>query len=218
MANIRIEEKKTSFLPWILGLLLLGLIAWAAFAFLDDEDNDNVLLDKEEIEAPLAEMATEITGQPDGTYTGNMDEAKTKYMPAVTKFADYTTDMQGEMGLDHEFSHNALTYLATATESIADAYDVNINNNTKRAKQLADEITKDPMATDHADKIRMAAISITETLENINSKIYNNANSNELTMLRKEAEAINGKTLTLNQKEDVRGFFKAARSVLMKMS
>lgn len=212
MANIRIEEKKNSLLPIILGLLLVGLLAWAAFAFLDDEDNDDTLVDREEVEAPLAEMATEITGQEDGTYTD------ADYNNAVGTFTDYTNNMQGEMGLDHEFTHNALTYLAEASEAIATANGVDITDNTERAKQLADEIQVDPYATNHAEKIRMAAINITETLERIDADAYNNGNKSDLMNLRKEAQKINGETLTLNQKEDVRGFFKAARSVLMKFS
>lgn len=214
MANIRLEERKTNFLPILLGLLLVGLIAWAAFAFLDNEDGDAALLDSEEMEAPLAEMATEITGQEDGTYT-NDDET---YRAAITKFTDYTTNMQGEMGLDHDFSHNAITYLATASEAIAAAKGVDITDNTERAKQLADDITVDPYATNHAEKIRMAAINITETLERIDAEAFNGVANGDLANLRKEAQSINGKTLTLNQKEDVRGFFKAARAVLMKLS
>ena len=222
MAQIRIEEKKgSSVLPWILGLLLLGLVAWGAFAFLDDEDNDGALLDAEETEYPAAEMATEITGQPDGTYIDGDDEdvvvAYDTYAPAFTKFIDYTTDIEGEMGLDHEFSHNAITYLAEATESVANAYDVEITDNTERAKQLADDITRDPYATDHADKIRMAALNITETLERVDKWAFDTRNTDALTQLRKEAQAINASTLTLNQKEDVRSFFTAARKVLAGM-
>lgn len=216
MAQIRIEEdKKTNFLPWLLGLLLLGVIAWAAFAFLDDEDNDGALLDAEEKNAPVAEMATEISGQPDGTYT-SLDENKDYDDAGMVRFMDYTADMNGKMSLDHEFSHNALTYLSDAVEDIANTYDVDITDNTARAKQLADEITKDPYATDHAEKIRMAAINITETLENINNSTDGNA-AMQLSDLRKEAQAINGDTLTLEQKGDVRGFFGAARKVLNAM-
>lgn len=205
MANIRIEEKKSSsLLPILLGLLLLGLLAWAAFTFLgDDIDDEEVVMDREQIEAPVAPMANEVNGA--------------AYAPMVTKFMTYTEEMQGEMGLDHEFSHNAITYLANAVEAVADAHDVEISNNTKSAKQLADEITVDPTATDHADKIRMAAMKITETIEKINKDALDGAANAPVANLRKEAEAINGKTLTLNQKEDVRGFFGAARSVLAAM-
>ena len=221
MAQIRIEKDNNngSFLPWILGLLVLGLLVWGAFAFLDDEDNDSALLDAEEVEAPLAEMATEITGQPDGTYTDLDDEDDFNLLgdAAVVRFMDYTASMKGEMGLDHEFSHNALTYLADATENLADALDVEITDNTERAKEMADAITKDPYATNHADMIRMAALNITETLERINKWGYDSAFNDEVMKVRKEAQQINAKTLTLNQKEDVRTFFSAARNALSAM-
>ena len=203
MAEIRIEEKKkSSILPWILGLLLLGLLIWGAAELFDESDEleaDNV----EEMATPTAPVAAEIDYG---------------YRNAITKYTQYTTDMTGEMGLDHEFSHNALTYLAEAVDAIADGRNVDLTNNTNRAKQLADEITKDPYATDHADKIRMAALNLTESLERIDKEAYNNAAMSDLKMLRQEAQDITAKTLTLNQKEDVRTFFGTARRVLMKMN
>ena len=206
MAEIRIEEKKkSSVLPWILGLLLLGLLIWGAAELFEESDEleaDNIE-EVDEVAVPAAAVAAEVDYG---------------YRNAINKYAEYTTEMTGEMGLDHEFSHNALTYLATAVEAIAEGRNVDLTNNTDRAKQLADEITKDPYATDHADKIRMAAINLTESLERIDREAYNNAAMEDLKMLRKEAQDINAKTLTLNQKEDVRTFFGAARKVLMKMN
>ena len=206
MAEIRIEEKKkSSVLPWILGLLLLGLLIWGAAELFDESD---------ELEAENIEEVDEVA-VPAAAVAAEVDYG---YRNAINKYAEYTTEMTGEMGLDHEFSHNALTYLATAVEAIAEGRNVDLTNNTGRAKQLADEITKDPYATDHADKIRMAAINLTESLERIDREAYNNAAMEDLKMLRKEAQDITAKTLTLNQKEDVRTFFGAARKVLMKMN
>lgn len=218
MTQIRIEKKKrTGILPWILGLLLLGLIAWAGFSFLDDEDNDSVLLDAEETAAPVAEMATEITGQPDGTYLDMDDVDAEIYREPVNFFLEYTSDMKGEMGLDHAFSHEALTYLANATDAVATAYRVDASDNIARVKTLADEITRDPFSTDHADKIRMAALMITETMENVSERAFGNSLDDEIDALRKEAQSINSKTLTLDQKEDVRGYFTAARNILAQL-
>ncbi len=204
MADIRIEkEKSTSILPWILGLLLLALIAWGVIEAFDEAEEEVVYTEEiDEVDTPVVERAAEI------------DDA---YLADFTPFFTYTEDMTGEMGLDHEFSHRALTLLATATASVADSRDVdNVDARSKsmRVKQLADEITKDPYATDHADKIRMAALLITEVLEDVDARSYNGANSAGLEKLRMQAQDINAKTLTLNQKEDVRSFFGTARSVL----
>ena len=210
MANIRIEEKKSSgsILPWIIGLLVLALAVWG-IAELFEETSDNELVEEEYIDEADDEVAAVGT---------DIDDA---YRTDFDAYMDYTTDMEGEMGLDHEFSHRAISLLAAAAASVADSRNVMedaAESKAQRAMQLADEITKDPYATDHADKIRMAALMITDILENVDNESFNSANRMEITKLRKEAQDITAETLTLNQKEDVRSFFATARNVLSRMS
>lgn len=40
MAEIRVERKRTSLLPWILGILLLALVIWAVAESMDDDVDD----------------------------------------------------------------------------------------------------------------------------------------------------------------------------------
>ena len=40
MAEIRVERKRTSLLPWILGILLLALIIWAVAESMDSDADD----------------------------------------------------------------------------------------------------------------------------------------------------------------------------------
>jgi hypothetical protein len=40
MAEIRIERKRTSLLPWILGILLLALVIWAVAESMDNDAGD----------------------------------------------------------------------------------------------------------------------------------------------------------------------------------
>ena len=40
MAEIRVERKRTSLLPWILGILLLALIIWAVAESMDNDVDD----------------------------------------------------------------------------------------------------------------------------------------------------------------------------------
>ncbi|MGB3545404.1 MAG: hypothetical protein WBA17_00405 [Saprospiraceae bacterium] len=214
MANIRIEEKKggTAIWPWIVGLLVLGLVIWGITELFDEAD-----------EPGIEEVGIVDNDVDDNTaaYT-NTDADDSAYRNSVAAYMDYTADMQGEMGLDHEFSHRALTLLANASASLAEykEQDGNSDARTKAAKvrQLADEITRDPTATDHADKIRAAALMITDILENVDRDSYAGNERAQLTQLRKQAKDINAQTLTLNQKEDVRDFFATARNILAKMS
>ncbi len=212
MANIRIEEKKggTAIWPWIVGLLVLGLVIWGITELFDEADEPGIE------EVGIVDNDREVAE----TAVVNTDDSA--YRNSVAAYMDYTADMQGEMGLDHEFSHRALTLLANASASLAEykEQDGNSDARTKAAKvrQLADEITRDPTATDHADKIRAAALMITDILENVDRDSYAGNERAQLTQLRKQAKDINAQTLTLNQKEDVRDFFATARNILAKMS
>lgn len=40
MAEIRVEKKRTSLLPWILGILLLALVIWAVAESMDNDADD----------------------------------------------------------------------------------------------------------------------------------------------------------------------------------
>lgn len=40
MAEIRVERKRTSLLPWILGILLLALVIWAVAEAMDNDADE----------------------------------------------------------------------------------------------------------------------------------------------------------------------------------
>lgn len=213
MAQIRIEEKTTgggSIWPWIIGLLLLGLIIWGvaeAFEEADEEVYTEEVIEDDEVVAPVA---TDVDDYEDADYARDREA----YLLS-------TEDLEGEMGLGHEFSHRVLTELAQATTSLAQDKGLNegaMRDKSDRVMALANDITEDPMAGDHADKIKMAAMLITEMLEEIDKEAYNGASAADLSTLREEAQAIDGTTLTLEQKADVRSFFRQARMVIERMS
>lgn len=207
MAQIRIEEKKKgSILPWIIGLLLLALVIWVVAETFDEAEEEiyteETVEENEEVVAPVA---------------NDVD-----YATPIAAYLAATEDMEGEMSLDHEFSHRALTQLTTATVALAESKGLTDESDARakadRVKQLADEITRDPMADDHGDKIGMAAMLITEMLETVDRESYGNQSSDAIQQLRTNAQDISSKTLALDQKEDIRSFFAQARTVLQRMS
>ncbi len=214
MSQIRIEEKKggSSPLPWIIGLLLLGLIVWGVAEAFDEADEaytETEVIEDNEAVAPVATGIDE-----NNNYVEFNDESYTNYMTT-------TEDMEGDMGLGHEFTDRALTQLANAAAALAAHKGVddgtNADSKAARVKQMAQEITEDPMATDHADKIKMSALLITEILEDVDRDAYSGEHGSQLTELRNEAQAIDPQALTLDQKDDVRSFFRQARMVLEDM-
>lgn len=47
MAEIRVERKRTRIWPWILGLLVVALLAWAATEMMDNDRNEAVATDED---------------------------------------------------------------------------------------------------------------------------------------------------------------------------
>ncbi|PPK86268.1 hypothetical protein CLV84_3191 [Neolewinella xylanilytica] len=220
MAQIRIEEKPTggsSIWPWIIGLLLLGLVVWGVAEAFDDSEE----VYTEEVVEDNDGVAGVATGIDENNNYNDYDEVEGS-LPAVATYMNTTASMDGEMGLDHEFSHRALTELADATKAIAEEKglmsEASVMDKSDRIDRLANEIMEDPMAGDHADKIKMASMLIVEMMEDIDTQSNSGSNSADIDALRQEAQAMTAETLTLNQKEDVRSFFSQARTVLQNLS
>ncbi len=223
MADIRIEkkEKSSSILPWILGLLVAALAIWAiAEAF---EEGEEVLVeDDTEIVEDVSDRGSEIV-ESGNTYTliDFEDESIGRdWMNYAADYETYTTNMTGDMGLDHEFSHNALMKLANTTAALATAHglgnDVNVMAKKKMIMENANGITKDPYATNHADMIKAAAMSISDILGQVQKAKYPGLDG-AVSEVRNAAMDITKETLTLNQKEDVRDFFGKARVAVKAM-
>lgn len=221
MAQIRIEEKSAAggpnIWPWVIGLLLLGLVVWGVAEAFDESEEvytEEVVEDGEAVSG-VATGIDENNNYNDYASTGEEESA------AVSTYLNTTADMEGEMGLGHDFTHRALSQLAAATSALAQEQgllsEASVRDKTDRVNRLADEIRREPMADTHADNIKMAAMLITEILEDVDERAFANGNAGELASLRQEAQAIDAETLTLDQKADVRSFFTQARTVIERM-
>lgn len=208
---IIIRNDNRSSLPWILLLIILGLGVWGAAEFFEASAEPEMYT--QSVVANSPERMNALDG-----YDPN--DANYAYRPIFENYLEFTANMEGEMGLDHEFSHEALTLLTNSVLAIANAKELDdddFENRSQRALQLADDITKEPFSGTHADQIRMAAIQITNLLESVNNKAFGGMYNASITELRSEAQQITSASLTLNQKEDVRSFLTAARRVLSEM-
>lgn len=217
MADLRIEEKSSSILPWIIGLILLVLAVWGVAELFEEEDDLEVA--ETEIVEDADVRGSEIVKE-GNTYTlidFDDPEAGKQFSDLATDYSVYTDNMTGEMGLDHEFSHNALVQLANSTLALASAHgmqsDVNAKSKAEMIRQKADAITKDPYAGTHADDIKAAAVMISEMLSEIQASHYPGLEEASKEVMT-NAKSLTKETLTLNQKEDVRSFFGSARVLL----
>ena len=104
MAEIKIEKKKPIW-PWILALLVISLIVY--FLFFKDTTvitNENTTTNDTIVDR------TEM--QDDGYINDNLSD--------VAAFMMFVKKDDGNMTLDHEYSHDALTKLIDATEETSE--------------------------------------------------------------------------------------------------
>ena len=235
MAQIRIEKKKSSsILPWlfgIVGLLLLGLLLVDVF----DADGEPELAVADEVNFPDAHLNDDRTSSDvinarvqdydDDAITtpvadADYDGTDVDYRANIISYRESLNDIEAEMNLEHDYSNKAIKALATSLVSLAReagmANDLNIQQKSNKLKQQADAITDDWRETTHADKIRKAAMSSVDIIEEIQQKKYP-AMNDAVKELEIAAQKIDPETLTLEQKESIKGFFQKTADVLEKM-
>lgn len=194
MTEIKIEKKKPVS-PWV--LIALGLLVAACAAWFFFMRNDNAW--------PLATA--------DETVLIDVHE-NNNIVAAYVTFIDADT---ATMGLDHVYTSEAIAKLSDAIDAMAAEVGYDVKADIAKAKQLAMEITNDPMATNHADKIRSAADVLSTSLQHIQQAKYPGL-STEAADVKSAASAINPETLTLDQRDAVKSFFRKAADLLNKMN
>lgn len=135
----------------------------------------------------------------------------------VAAYVTFINSDTNKMSLDHSFTSEALTKLTDAIDAMATEAGYDVKVDIAKAKQYADEITKDPMSTTHADKIRSAADVLSTSLQNMQQAKYPGLSA-EAADVKSAAAAINPETLTLDQRDAVNSFFSKAADLLNKMN
>lgn len=197
MAEIKIEKKKPIW-PWILLIIALLAIAWYFF-FRNDTD----------------EQAESVETVETANNSALIDVHENNSM--VAAYVTFINSDTNKMTLDHAYTSEALTKLTNAIDAMATEAGYDVKADIARAKQLADEITKDPMSTAHGDKIKRAADVLSTSLQNMQQAKYPELSA-EGADVKSSASAINPETLTLNQRDAVKTFFRKAADLLNKMN
>ena len=191
MTEIKIEKKKPVW-PWILLVLGLLVAAWFIF-FRNDKDEPVETADK----------------------TALIDVHENNNI--VATYVTFINSDTNTMSLDHAFTSEALTKLTDAVDAMATEAGYDVKVDIAKAKQYADEITKDPMSTTHADKIRSAADVLSTSLQNMQQAKYPGLSA-EAADVKSAATAIKPEILTLDQRDAVKSFFRQAADLLSRMN
>lgn len=193
MAEIKIEKKQPIW-PWILAAL--AVLALLGYFFIDTDKDDDVAQESSE--------TSDLTSVQENNGT-------------VAAYVDFVKSDTNRMTLDHHYTSEALTKLTQATEAMANEADYDVQADLAEVKQYADQITDDAFETSHANSIRKAADIAARSLKNMQQAKYPSLSA-EADQVSSAASAINPDVLTLDQKDQVKGFFDQAADLLAKMN
>jgi hypothetical protein len=214
MAEIKIEKKKPIW-PWIIvGLIILGIILYFLLAGNNDDMDD--MDDMDDNRTEQVRDTTYTDAQRRGTGTWDETSRDTLNDDGVSAYLAHVGDRE-RMGVDHEYTNNALIHLIDAVEAKAAEVNMDIDKDLQEMREDAEEITRNPQATNHADKIKETGEKIADVLERIQEENYPNL-SGEVDDVRTALQEIDSSTLTLEQKEEINSFFNEAANVLRSMS
>lgn len=200
MAEIRVE-KKSPMWPWILiGLIILAVILY--FVLSDDSNGDT------------DRTTTTTTEQTDQDRTRRDSPVNNQ---TVAAYVTFVQDSDREMGLDHEYSNEALKRLTEATKAMADEVNVDVERDLSVVRSNAQEIQQDPFETTHANKIRASAEKLSDALMTIQREAFPNL-SNQASAVRNSAMEINPEELALDQRDAIKSFYDRAADLLRQMN
>ena len=193
MAEIRIEKKEPVW-PWL--LLALGLTALLLYLFVFNK--------KDEVADTGPAAPTNLIDVRENNAT-------------VASYVTFVQADTGRMSLNHAYTNEALLKLNDAINAMAGEAGFDVTANLDLAKQHADSITHKPFETTHANHIRKAADIFSTSMQNMQQAKYPSL-ANEAAEVRTAASVISPDILTLDQRDAVKGFFRAAAELLQKMN
>jgi hypothetical protein len=196
MAEIKIEKRSPKW-PWILlALAIIAGILIYLFAFNDEE---------------TLEANEEVTEEPIETDHAEIDNS------TIVSYVTFIQQDADPMGLDHEYTNEALLKLTNATEALAEEINYDIANDIERVRSLAEKITEDPFETTHANSIKEAAGILAQSLKKMQQQEFPDL-ANGPDAVINAAMDIETDVLTLNQKTAVKNFFRESADLLQNIN
>lgn len=208
MSEIKIEKKKLVW-PWVLlGLALFAVLIYFLLFYEYNGETNEVLK-----RAELIESNENLEIETKETNLISINENNS----TVETYVKFIEKDDNKMGLNHEFTNEALLKLIDATNAMANEVRYEVRADLEKAAKYAEMITIEPFETTHADNIRDAVDILTKVLQNIQKANYPGL-TREVTDLKNAAESIKPGVLTLNQRNEVKNFFRKAADLLKKMN
>gem|GEM_PF-1771412 len=201
MADIDVERKSGPVLwPWILGLLLLAVLAWLIYSMMGRDDR------------PAAVTTDTVATQPAPTETAMLPPAAEAFMRDCHLDQGARTET---MGMEHEFTVNCLEQLAGSLEGIAQQRPgaPAVEQHTQTIRDRARQIRESPETSlQHANWTREAADAGAAALESLHQAWHpgDGQVQSSVAQTRQAAQDIRPTDQHLEQLSDVRTYFRSA--------
>lgn len=208
MADIDIERKSVGIWPWILGLLLLALLIWAAVEWMGDDEEVSTVPVTGDLVAPLPVVI------PPAADAGELPAGVQEYLATCTGAA-------GSMGLDHAFTSNCIQRLQAAVDAVLlspAASGIQVEAELQDARQKAQRLTGSPTASaEHAGMTRDAFTSLATLMDRVQEARFP-ALDDAVDRVEAAAESVQPGPQLLEQRDAVHRFFTSAGEALRAMS
>lgn len=199
MAEIKIEKKKQIW-PWLLVGLVIAALLLYFMVFSDNGKNTEAVTEADVI-----------------TNTNETDRLGVKKNNGTVAAYVNFVENNKEMGLDHDYTNEALLKLIEATNAMANEVGYEAQAEIEKVREYAKMISSDPFETTHGDNIRKADDILTNILQNIQKANYPSL-ADEVAALKSGSESIKLGVLTLDQKDAVKNYFAKSADLLKKMN
>jgi hypothetical protein len=213
VADIDIQKKETAIWPWIVGLLVLALLIWAALSLFGGDDADRTAV----TDPAPATTAPGTTAPAPGAAMGAAGAPA-----AVPAYMDTCATRQpGEMDLDHAHTSSCIRHLADGLEAVVQQRNltgVNVQPQLQQARQNADRLAQSPPgATDHTAMTRDAFDALAQAMGTVQNAHYPQLQG-QVSQVQSAAGNVQRQGILLDQRENVQRFFEQAGQALNQMA
>lgn len=212
MANIDIQRKGPTIWPWLIGLLAVVVVVWIWAAAADDTDDTDQPI---AVAPPPGAAPAGTTGTTPGTTgaTPGTADAPGGAISDYLEFAGAPGLPAGtpEMGKDHEYTAEGIRKLGAALQDLVERRPgVESQQRLDRFRESAQKIQQDPTSAGHADRVREVFTTAADVVASVEAGAGDT--------LRQAATAIDGSTPLLEQREQVRTFFRQSAEAIQRLA
>ncbi|CAN5244888.1 hypothetical protein BH23BAC1_BH23BAC1_13230 [soil metagenome] len=208
--EINIKRKKKPVWPWLVALLILGVIIWILYTQFGDEIDEQI--------ENVQDTSLNIKQEPELRSEAEYDEIA--YYDEVKDFVNYIENNEPQEEIHPNFTANATVYLAQALSRLVDKEHLGDQNiEVKREAFLAsvEAILQDSTGTMQSLLISEAFNNASALMTAMQKKDYPNLKS-YVSDVERVAKTIEVDNLSLEYRSNIKEFFVASKIALQAIS